>query len=83
VSREPDHGTTDAPTVVERAREHVRKHRSGMVVDLAFAVGWVTFVSALFGLLDAPSWAYQACLLAGIVAYYGFFASLAAAREWR
>lgn len=81
MSREPDGGA--AGTLVERVREHVREHRSGMVVDLAFAVGWVTLVSALFGVLDGPAWAYQASLLAGIVAYYAFFGSLAAAREWR
>lgn len=62
-------------------REHVDEHRSGMVVDLAFAVGWVTGVTALFSLLDGPQWAYHLCLFGGVVAYFGFFASVALARE--
>lgn len=65
----------------ERVREHVRTHRSGMLTDLAFAVGWVTVVSILFDLLDGPQWAYYLCLAGGVVAYFVFFASLEAARE--
>ena len=62
-------------------RDHVREHRSGMVVDLAFAAGWVAVVSALFGYLGAPRWATHLALFGGVVAYFGFFASLSVARE--
>jgi hypothetical protein len=61
--------------------DHVREHRSGMVVDLAFAVAWVAVVSALFDLLQGPTWAYHLSLFAGVVAYFGFFASLEVARD--
>ncbi|GKZ15353.1 hypothetical protein [Haladaptatus sp. T7] len=61
--------------------DHVREHRSGMVVDLAFAVIWVAVVSALFDVLSAPTWAYHVSLFAGVVAYFGFFASLESARD--
>ncbi|SHL35976.1 MULTISPECIES: hypothetical protein [Haladaptatus] len=61
--------------------DHVREHRSGMVVDLAFAVIWVAVVSALFDALPAPTWAYHLSLFAGVVAYFGFFASLESARD--
>jgi hypothetical protein len=61
--------------------DHVRDHRSGMAVDLAFAVVWVALVSALFGLLGAPTWARYLAMLGGVVAYYGFFGSLEAARS--
>lgn len=62
-------------------RDHVREHRSGMAVDLAFAVVWVAAVTALFDLLQGPTWAYHLSLAGGVVAYFGFFASLEAARE--
>ncbi len=52
-----------------------------MVVDLAFAVVWVAAVSALFDLLRGPTWAYHLSLFAGVVAYFGFFASLEVARD--
>lgn len=65
----------------ETIRDHWREHRSGMVVDLVFAVGWVTMVSVLFSVLDGPQWAYYLCMLSGVVAYYGFFASLTIARD--
>ncbi|EFW91144.1 hypothetical protein ZOD2009_16181 [Haladaptatus paucihalophilus DX253] len=52
-----------------------------MVVDLAFAVIWVAVVSALFDALPAPTWAYHLSLFAGVVAYFGFFASLESARD--
>ena len=61
--------------------DHVREHRSGVVVDLAFAVIWVAVVSALFDALPAPTWAYHLSLFAGVVAYFGFFASLESARD--
>ena len=65
---------------VDAVRDHVREHRSGMVVDLAFAVVWVGVVTALFDLLQGPTWAYHLSLAGGVVAYFGFFASLKAAR---
>lgn len=58
----------------------IRDHWSGMVVDLAFAVVWVAVVSALFDLLGAPTWAYHLSLFGGVIAYFGFFASLESAR---
>lgn len=65
----------------EVVKHHISEHRSGMLIDLVFACGWVTMVTVLFGVLDGPQWAYYLCMLAGVVAYYGFFASLAVARE--
>lgn len=65
----------------DAVRDHVREHRAGMVADLAFAVIWVTVVSVLFDVVDGPQWAYYLFLFAGVVAYFGFFASLKAARE--
>ncbi len=52
-----------------------------MVVDLAFAVIWVAVVTALFDLLQGPTWAYHLSLAAGVVGYFGFFASLESARD--
>lgn len=68
-------------SLVEAVGDHVREHRSGMVVDLVFAVVWVTLVSVVFGLLGAPQWARYLALFGGVVAYYGFFGSLDAVRE--
>ncbi|ADQ69275.1 hypothetical protein C499_00035 [Halogeometricum borinquense DSM 11551] len=68
-------------SLAETIRNHVREHRSGMLTDLLFALVWVTGVSVLFDVLNGPQWAYYLCLGAGVVAYYGFFASLEAARE--
>ncbi|QIB76032.1 hypothetical protein G3I44_18160 [Halogeometricum borinquense] len=68
-------------SLAETIRNHVREHRSGMLTDLLFALVWVTGVSVLFDVLNGPQWAYYLCLCAGVVAYYGFFASLEAARE--
>lgn len=67
----------------DRIYERLREHRLGLLVDLAFAVAWVTVVTVLFDVLDGPRWAYYVCLLGGVVAYYGFFASLEAARAER
>lgn len=62
---------------LEAIGEHVLANRSGIVVDLVFALTWVTVVSVLFRLLPpAPQWAYYLALAAGIPAYYGFFWSL-------
>lgn len=65
----------------EAVGDHISEHRSGMLVDLVFACSWVTMVTVLFRVLDGPEWAYYLCMLAGVIAYYGFFASVAIARE--
>ena len=67
----------DGATIVD----HVREHRSGMAVDLAFAVVWVAAVTALFRGLGSPRWAYHLALAGGVVAYYGFFGSLEGVRR--
>ena len=59
----------------DRLSEYVRRNRWGLLTDLAFAVVWVTLVEVVFALLDGPQWAYYLFMLAGIVAYFGFFAS--------
>jgi len=43
----------------------------------------VAVVSVLFDVLDGLQWAFYLCLGAGVVAYFGFFASVEAAREHR
>ncbi|ELK46947.1 MULTISPECIES: hypothetical protein [Haloferax] len=70
-------------SLAETIRTHVREHRSGMLTDLLFALAWVTVVSVLFDVLDGPQWAFYLCMGAGVVAYFGFFASVEAAREKR
>ncbi|MDS0282253.1 hypothetical protein [Haloarcula onubensis] len=68
-------------SLLEAVGEHVREHRGGLLVDLVFAMAWVTVVSALFALLPSPpQWAYYLAMASGVVAYYGFFWSLEAAR---
>ena len=61
---------------LDAIRDHVREHKWGMLTDLAFAVVWVTIVSVFFDLVDGPRWAYYMFMLSGIVAYYGFMASV-------
>lgn len=61
--------------------DHVREHRDGMVIDLAFAIIWVAVVTALFDLLQGPTWAYHLSLAAGVLGYFGFFMSLEAALD--
>jgi hypothetical protein len=68
-------------TIPDRVRNHVREHRDGMMVDLMFAVVWVAVVTVLFDVLAGPRWAYHLALAGGVVAYYGFFGSLEAARK--
>lgn len=68
-------------TIIDRVRDYVREHRSGMLVDLVFAVVWVTIVSLIFDVVAGPQWAYYLFMFAGVVAYFGFFASLDLARE--
>lgn len=68
-------------TIIDRVRAYVREHRSGMLVDLVFAVVWVTVVSLIFDVVAGPRWAYYLFMFAGVVAYFGFFASLDVARQ--
>lgn len=65
-------------SAIERLREVVDRHGRGLAMDLAFAVVWVTLVEVIFTVLQGPRWAYYMFMLAGIVAYFGFFASLKA-----
>ncbi|MFB1063017.1 hypothetical protein [Natrinema sp. H-ect4] len=70
-------------SVVDRLREHVEENGTGMVYDLLFAVVWVAIVSFLFDFVfvDAPRWVFYMFMLAGIVAYFGFFFSLEQANQ--
>lgn len=68
-------------SVVDTVVGHVEEHRGGIVADMVFAVVWVGAVSLVFGLLGAPQWAHYLAMALGVVAYYGFFWSLAIARE--
>lgn len=81
---------TDAPNTSEtdqslanRLRSQIRENRTGMVGDLVFAVVWVTLASLLydFAFPTAPQWVLYMFMLAGIPAYFGFFISLAVAKE--
>jgi hypothetical protein len=78
MSSEP---TASDEGVLGTVRQHVHEHRDGMVVDLVFALTWVTLVTVLFDVLQGPEWAYQLCLAAGVVAYFGFFTSLSLAKD--
>lgn len=68
-------------TAIDEIRDYVREHRSGMLVDLVFAVVWVTMVTVVFDVVDGPRWAYYLFMFAGVVAYFGFFSSLEAVRD--
>ena len=61
--------------------ESVRAEKWGLFVDLLFAIVWVTMVDVLFRVIDGPTYAYWMLMLAGIVAYFGFFASLEMAKS--
>lgn len=65
-------------SAIERLRQVVDRHGRGMATDLAFALVWVTLVEVLFALVEGPQWAYYMFMVAGIVAYFGFFASVEA-----
>lgn len=56
--------------------ETARAEPWGLLVDLVFAVTWVTMVEVFFRFVDGPTYAYYLLMLAGIVAYFGFFTSL-------
>ncbi len=68
-------------SAIDRFRNAVEQHGRGMATDLAFAVVWVTLVEVFFAFVDGPQWAYYLFMVAGIVAYFGFFASLDARTE--
>ncbi|MFP8889372.1 hypothetical protein ACLI4U_06330 [Natrialbaceae archaeon A-CW2] len=63
---------TDLRTWITTAREQ----RWGILMDLVFAIAWVTLVDLLFRVLKGPDLAYYLLMLAGIVAYFGFVTSL-------
>lgn len=73
----------DSESTIDRLRTHVSENRGGMLYDLVFAVVWVTSVSLIYDALftGAPQWVLYMFMLAGIPAYYGFFLSLAMAKE--
>jgi hypothetical protein len=75
----------DEEAIVDRVRSHVAENRTGMVQDLLFALVWVTLASLLydFAFPNAPRWVLYMFMLAGIPAYFGFFFSLAVAKEQR
>lgn len=84
----PETDTTDDPnekSLAERVRSQVSENRTGMLQDLVFAVAWVTLVSLLYDVAfsTAPQWVLYLFMLAGIPAYFGFFFSLAIAKEQR
>ncbi|MFC4986601.1 hypothetical protein [Saliphagus infecundisoli] len=70
-------------TTLRERLETVREQRWGMAADLAFAVVWVTMVEVLFTVADGPTWAYYACMFAGVVAYFGFVWNTELAVGWR
>lgn len=70
-------------SIVDTITNHVREHRSGMMSDLVFALVWVTIVEIFFNFVEGPQWAYYLFMLAGIVAYFGFFWSLELAKQQR
>ena len=61
---------------VARVREHVVENRDTVLADLAFAVVWVAVVTLLFDVVQGPQWAYHLTLAGGVLAHFGFFASL-------
>ncbi|MFW5963285.1 MAG: hypothetical protein ACOCQM_00370 [Natronomonas sp.] len=70
---------TSDGNALERLGEYILENRGGIITDLVFAVVWVTLVTVIFRFVDGPDWAYYLLMLAGAVAYYGFFLSLEAA----
>ncbi|WP_231188536.1 hypothetical protein [Haladaptatus sp. DYF46] len=68
---------------VEELGEHVRENRSGMFVDLVFAIAWVAVVSIVFGALNSPQWASHLAMFGGVVAYFGFFGSIESLKQER
>lgn len=62
--------------------ETAREERWGILVDLLFAIVWVTVVDLLFSALEGPTWAYYLLMLTGIAAYFAFVWNLELARAW-
>lgn len=58
---------------LDEIAQSVGEERWGMLTDLAFAIAWVTLVTAFFDFVDGPRWAYYMFLLAGAVAYWLLF----------
>lgn len=63
-------------SAIDRLQTALSEHGRGLATDLVFAIVWVTFVEALFALVEGPQWAYYMFMLAGVIAYFGFFASV-------
>jgi hypothetical protein len=72
---------TSDGSVFERLGDYILENRGGILTDIVFAVVWVTFVTVIFRFAEGPDWAYYMFMLAGVVAYFGFFMSLEAARQ--
>ncbi|WP_246999954.1 hypothetical protein [Halosolutus gelatinilyticus] len=68
-------------TGIRERLETAREERWGILADLVFAIVWVTTVDLFFRLVDGPTWAYYMLMVAGVVAYFGFFTSLKVAKE--
>lgn len=62
--------------------ETAREERWGILVDLMFAIVWVTVVELLFQFVEGPTWAYYLMMFMGIVAYFAFVWNLELARKW-
>ncbi|MFP4188431.1 MAG: hypothetical protein ACOCRA_00095 [Halobacteria archaeon] len=61
---------------LDSLRDHVTENRRGMLVDIVFAVVWVTLATVIANALQAPDYARYILMLAGIPAYYALFISL-------
>lgn len=61
--------------------QQAREERWGLLVDLVFAIVWVTMVNLLFRVLEGPDWAYYMFMIAGIIAYFGLFWNLELAKS--
>ena len=70
-------------TSVREWIQEAREDRWGLLVDLVFAIAWVTVVDLIFRVLEGPDWAYYLFMLAGIAAYFLFFISLELATSER
>lgn len=68
-------------TIMDTVSDYIREQCPQMVIDLMFAVVWVTGVSIIFEAVDGPQWAYYLFMAAGVIAYFSFFTSLEVARE--
>lgn len=71
-------------TPVREWVESAREERWGLLVDLTFAIVWVTLVDLIFRVVEGPTWAYYMLMLAGIVAYFGLFWNIELAKKrWK